>query len=170
MEKRSLSRLVSRSVPAPIGWPFRFGPRGARISNPPLRRPLAANDEGAAVLEAAIALPVVALILLGILQYGMWFMAAHSLQQSANEAARMAVAGINADDRAKIVSDSLAGSVAHAGTLNAKNLKHSVKTEGKLLKIRLEYDTSKSGVFSASIVPMPASPIVSEAIIQLETI
>jgi len=67
----------------------------------------------------SLALPILIMLLFGIVTYGAWFMAAHSLQQAANDAVRAALAGIDAEEREGLVNRNIANSVIAAGTLDA---------------------------------------------------
>jgi hypothetical protein len=61
-----------------------------------------ASDGGAAV-EFAILAPVYLMMLAGMLAYGLYFGAAHSLQQLAADAARVAIAGLDWHERNYLV-------------------------------------------------------------------
>jgi Flp pilus assembly protein TadG len=57
------------------------------------RRSFATATSGTAAVEFAILLPFYLFFLLGMLAYGIYFGAAHSVQQLAADAARTAIAG-----------------------------------------------------------------------------
>lgn len=50
------------------------------------------DDRGEAALELAIVAPVLMLLLLGVLQFGLWYHAQHVVQTAALEASRVAAA------------------------------------------------------------------------------
>lgn len=54
---------------------------------------------GAAAVEFAIVAPVFILLMMGMIAYGIYFGAAHSVQQLSADAARTAIAGLNAAER-----------------------------------------------------------------------
>lgn len=60
-----------------------------------LCRKLFRHQHGTAVIEFAILTPVYLLLLTGMLAYGIYFGAAHALQQLAADAARTAIAGLD---------------------------------------------------------------------------
>lgn len=62
-----------------------------------------ADLRGTALIEFAILTPVFLLMLTGMLAYGIYFGAANSLQQLAADAARTAIAGINAQEGRALV-------------------------------------------------------------------
>lgn len=65
------------------------------------------NDRGEAALELAIVAPVLMLLLLGVLQFGLWYHAQNVVQTAALEASRVAVAeeaaSNDGEDRARTV-------------------------------------------------------------------
>lgn len=58
---------------------------------------------GGAAVEFAILAPVYLLMLAGMLAYGLYFAAAHSLQQLAADAARVAISGLDETERNALV-------------------------------------------------------------------
>lgn len=67
---------------------------------PPHRsRSFATEASGAAAVEFALLLPIYLFFLLGLVAYGIYFGAAHSVQQLSADAARTAIAGLNAEER-----------------------------------------------------------------------
>ena len=68
----------------------------AHISS--LLRPLD-DRSGTSAIEFAILAPLFLLLLLGLVAYGIYFGASHSVQQISADTARAAVAGVNAADR-----------------------------------------------------------------------
>src|SRR3546814_12388487 len=75
------------------------------VVRPSVARSLAAAlqhgrcELAAAVVEMALVLPRFLALAMGILVYGRYFMLAHSVQQAANDGARAAITGLDADDR-----------------------------------------------------------------------
>lgn len=65
----------------------------------PDRRRLTTDISGAAAVEFALLLPLYLFLLLGISAYGIYFGAAHSVQQLSADAARTAVAGLDTRER-----------------------------------------------------------------------
>ena len=66
------------------------------------------NSSGTSAVEFAILMPVFLLLLTGMLAYGIYFSAAHSLQQLAADAVRTAIAGLDEAERNELVGDFLA--------------------------------------------------------------
>lgn len=63
------------------------------------RRRLATDISGAAAVEFALLLPLYLFLVLGMTAYGIYFGAAHSVQQLSADAARTAVAGLDTQER-----------------------------------------------------------------------
>jgi Flp pilus assembly protein TadG len=127
------------------------------------------NCNGAVLVEAAIVLPILITILLGVLTYGGWFMAAHALQEVANDAARASVAGLDALDRKKIVDDVVAKSVLHTGTLEPDLVTVATGIDDDFYQVTLTYDLSRSKIFRNSLVPLPGDTIERGASVQLNS-
>jgi Flp pilus assembly protein TadG len=139
----------------------------------PLRSPksvlarLHGSSEGAAVIEAAFILPVIIMLLMGILTYGRWFMAAHSLQQAANDAARAAVAGLDDTDRGKIVDNSIDNSALNEGTLERDLVTVAKARSTTYYTVTLTYDVAKSNLGETAMVPLPGGPLVRKSTVKL---
>ncbi|MWV28431.1 TadE/TadG family type IV pilus assembly protein [Aurantiacibacter rhizosphaerae] len=130
---------------------------------------MARDENGAVLIEAAFVLPIVIILLLGAVSYGMWFMAAHSLQQAANEGARAVLAGIDAEDRAAIVQDVVRDGVLSAGTVEAEHVSISTTQEGNSYTVAVSYDTTDTLLLSSSIIPLPPGPITRKARVHLSS-
>ena len=61
------------------------------------------DSRGTSAVEFAILTPVFLLLITGMLAYGIYFGAAHSLQQLAADAARTSIAGLNQTERNTLV-------------------------------------------------------------------
>jgi len=127
-----------------------------------------ANDRrGAVLVEAAFALPLLITLLLGVVTYGGWFMAAHSLQEVANDAARASVAGLDALERRQIVDAAVAKSVLHAGTLDPALVSVRTGVDDSFYHVTLTYNLEQSPMFRNSLVPLPGKTIERDATVQL---
>lgn len=63
------------------------------------RRRILTDQSGTAAVEMAVVFPVFLTICLGILAYGIYFGASHSVQQLAADAARYSISGLNNGER-----------------------------------------------------------------------
>jgi len=128
---------------------------------------LSRDTRGAILIEAAIAMPVLITLLLGVITYGGWFMTAHSLQEAANDAARASLAGLDADERRKIVDSVVQKGLANSGTLDSSLVKVSTGLDGDWYSVTLSYDITKSAFYKQSLVPLPSGPIERSTTVQL---
>ena len=134
------------------------------------RRPLAAllrHQDGSALIEAAFALPLLILLLLGILGYGSWFMTAHSLQQAANDAARAAVAGLNATERRTLVDQSIIAARAAFPLPGAQTIGVSTTESSGYYTVTLRYNLSSAPLFAAIPLPMPGTVLERTAVVRI---
>lgn len=86
------------------------------------RAGLLRNTRGASAVEFALLLPVYLLLVLGMVAYGLYFGAAHSVQQLAADAARSAVAGLNPPERDALVRQFVARNAASYPLLDPDRL------------------------------------------------
>ena len=81
---------------------------GSMLQNPKLPAlwcRFRANASGTSAIEFAMLAPLFILLLLGMVAYGIYFGASHSVQQIAADAARTAIAGLNATERKTLVTN-----------------------------------------------------------------
>ena len=128
------------------------------------------DERGTALVEAAICIPLVIVLMIGALSYGMWFMAAHSVQQAANEAARASLAALDAEDRAAIVEHTIEEGVLHRGTVRAEHVSWDTSLDGSRFTVSVSYDIAKNPLLTSSLVPMPEGAIVRSASVHLNSI
>lgn len=122
------------------------------------------------LVEAAITLPLLIMILLGVVTYGLWFMSAHSIQQAANEGARAALAAIDDDEREAIVRQTVADGVVSVGTVNPQLVSVETRLDQNLFTVSVSYDASRDTLFTMSLIPMPDSSITRTARVRLTSL
>ncbi|KMS57789.1 TadE/TadG family type IV pilus assembly protein [Sphingobium cupriresistens] len=136
------------------------------------RRPLAAlrrHQAGSSLIEAAFALPLLILLLMGILAYGNWFMTAHSLQQAANDAARASVAGLNATERRTLVDQSVVAARAAFPVAGAQTIAVSTGESSGYYTVTLRYTLASAPLFAAMPLPMPGNVLERTAVVRIAT-
>lgn len=140
---------------------FPFSSRG--------RRPAAllSDARGAVLIEFVLILPILVLILMGILTYGAWFMAAHVVQQAANEGARAALAGIDDVERRTLVSQSVTRSLNTAKLINPALVVTSTQASDGYFTVTVTYNTAQSALFSSAMVPLPRGQIRRASVVKL---
>jgi Flp pilus assembly protein TadG len=123
-----------------------------------------ADRRGAAVVEFALVLPLLAYLLFGILSYGQYFMLAHSLQQLANDAARATVAGLNGTERSTLAQQAVAAELPALTDLNSSRVSASTTEASGYVTVTLRYDASYIAIFRTGLIPMPGTMIERHAV------
>ena len=127
-------------------------------------------DAGTAAIEFAILTPVYLLMLAGMLAYGIYFGAAHALQQLAADAARTAIAGRDATERDLLVSDYLRRNAAAYMLIDPARLVHTIgdsAADPNQYEVRLSYDAAHLPIWSLHPpLPLPGRTIVYGATIR----
>lgn len=154
---------------------------GGEVSPPPASQPgtiaacrrlakrLSNNISGASAVEFAIVASLFLMVALGILAYGIYLSAAHSVSQLAADSARASIAGLNDTERAKIATDHV--------TLHAKDFilldKTKVTVEAAPLadsnqfQVVVRFDASDLPIwFMSGLVPLPPKIIERSASIK----
>ena len=126
------------------------------------------NRRGAVLIEMAIALPVLLTLIMGIVSYGEWFLTAHSIQQTANDAARSAISGLTATERQATAIATAQTDMRRAGVLNPARATFSVNDDNTTVVVAVSYDASNDPLLHLSFVPMPATVIQRTAVIRLD--
>lgn len=128
------------------------------------------NDRGGAAVEFAILAPVYLMMLGGMLAYGLYFGAAHSLQQLAADAARISIAGLDSAERNRLVGAYLD---RHAGgymLLNRQYLTYSIgddPADPTQYSVALRYDAIELPIWNLyPPLPMPSRFMVYGATIR----
>jgi Flp pilus assembly protein TadG len=129
---------------------------------------LPGSERGAALVEMAITLPVLLVLLMGIVSYGDWMFTAHTVQQTANDAARAAIAGLTGPERAGIAQTTMETNMRRSGALDPAKAVLSVDDDGTTLVVRLRYDANADPLLHLGIVPMPGALIQRNAAIRLD--
>ena len=124
------------------------------------------DRRAAALVEFALALPLLLLLVIGILAYGQYFLVAHEVQQAANDAARAAVGGLNTAERAAITRDSVAAS-AGAGSLDPVMTESDVAESGTLLTVTVRHDASSIALLDSRLLPVPDPLIERRAVVRI---
>lgn len=129
---------------------------------------LLADVRGGALIETALSLPILVMFLIGILTYGTWFMAAHVVQQAANEGARAALAGIDDVERRTLASQTVTRSLGNGGTLvNPALVATTTQTSDDYFTVTVTYNSAQSAMFASSLVPLPPGPIRRVSVVKL---
>ncbi|HZV18132.1 MAG TPA: TadE/TadG family type IV pilus assembly protein [Sphingobium sp.] len=150
--------------PSPVTGPTQAAPPAGTGPAPRL----IANEVGAALVELALSLPILLVLLVGIISYGSWLMAAHTVQQAANEAARAALAGLSGSERQALADESVHHSLGDAAFLDPQLISVAISQSGAFYSVAVSYDAGHSRLFAMSPIPLPAGVIRRIAVVKLE--
>jgi Flp pilus assembly protein TadG len=97
---------------------------------PAPKRKLCAETKAVAAVEFALVSPVILLMLLGMICFGLYFVYLHELQELSSSAARASVAGLNEAERDTLAKQYITDAVTNSTLLNAMDLSVSTSTSG----------------------------------------
>lgn len=127
-------------------------------------------QSGSIAVEFALVFPVALIFLMGVLAYGIYFGAAHSVQQLAADAARASVGGLDDAERASIASAHVAASGGAYPLLNAEKISvsaGSLAADPSQFEVRIAFDAEDLPVWALSgLVPLPDKIIERTAVIK----
>jgi Flp pilus assembly protein TadG len=111
------------------------------------------------------------LFLLGMLAYGIYFGASHSIQQIAADAARTAIAGLNEAERDKLASDYIRLNAAGYPFIDPDKLTVDARdssADGNQFVITVSYDASSLPIWSLlRDLPLPKQTILRRSTIRV---
>ena len=126
------------------------------------------DESGTAAIEFAIVGPVLVLLLMGMLAYGGYFWLAHAVQQTANDSARAAVAGLNASERQSLAQATMTTDLGASDVLAAQNATLTVNNGTNSITVTVSYDASQSPFFALNhLLPMPSPTIARSATVMI---
>lgn len=119
---------------------------------------LAAASSGSTAVEFALLAPLYLLLIMGMTAYGIYFGAAHSVQQISADAARAAVAGVSPAERRDLATTFVNRNAAGYLFIDVDNLSVSLDTqpEETQFQVVVSYDASKLpiwGLFEGLSMP-----------------
>ncbi len=133
-------------------------------------RDAAQADAGSAAVEFALIFPVALIFFCGLLAYGLYFGAAHSVQQLAADAARASVSGLNDSERASIASAHVAASGGVYPLLRADRIAvaaHPLAADPSQFEVRVSFNSQDLPIWLLSgLVPLPGKVIERTAVIK----
>lgn len=115
--------------------------------------------------------PVFLLFLFGMIAYGIYFGASHSLQQITADAARTAIAGQSATERSAIVADFIANNAAGYPFIDRAKLTVSAQdsgSDGNQFNVQVSYDARNLPIWNLlPDLPLPGTTIVFRSTIRV---
>ncbi|MBM3928036.1 MAG: pilus assembly protein [Sphingomonadales bacterium] len=125
------------------------------------------DQRGVALVEMAFALPILVLLLFAIVAYGSWIALANVVQQSANEGARAAIAGLTSSERATLAQQTAAATLARSYGIPANRVAVAVADDGSSVAVTVAYDASGNALLSMPLIPKPPARIARTAAIRV---
>lgn len=130
----------------------------------------ARNDDGASAIEFAIIAPLFITMIVGILGYGSYFGAVHSVQQLSASAARASIGGLTSSERKSLALKYVAGASSNYPLLKASKIVTDAGVSGDdpdAFKVTISYDGRSLPIFVfASLIPVPQKTIRSVSVIK----
>lgn len=121
------------------------------------------DDSGASAVEFAVVFPIFLLMTLAILAYGIYFGAAHSVQQLAADAARSSVPGLNEAERTQLTHSYVSNNAASYPLLVANKVTVTTASGAATpddMVVTVRYDSSALPIWGfRTLFPLP-SPII----------
>ncbi|MFK3779193.1 TadE/TadG family type IV pilus assembly protein [Agrobacterium sp. NPDC089420] len=120
------------------------------------------DRSGSSAVEFAIVAPIFFLVLLTMIAYGIYLMAAYSVQQVAADAARTAVAGLNTTERQQLARDFIARSNLGYAFMDKKRFTVDVATDpanANQFTVKVEYDARDLPIWSLYSYTLP-EPVI----------
>ena len=117
---------------------------------------------GASALEFAIIAPLFLLILMTFVGFGIYLSVSNSIQQVASDAARTAVAGVNATEREQLAKDYISSSTLSYNLIQPSKLTVSVVGDPKnanQFTVSVSYDATALPIWNLYSFAMPNSVI-----------
>ncbi|MHA6644708.1 TadE/TadG family type IV pilus assembly protein [Mesorhizobium sp. A623] len=115
--------------------------------------------------------PIFVLFLLGMIAYGIYFGASHSVQQIAADAARLAIGGQNATEREQIVTDYVAANAGGYPFIDRTKLTVSARDSASVANqfdVSIGYDARNLPIWNLlPDLPMPGTTITFRSTIRV---
>jgi Flp pilus assembly protein TadG len=135
------------------------------------RRRFLLDASATSAIEFAMLAPLFILLLLGMVAYGIYFGASHSVQQIAADAARTAIAGLNASERKELVADFVGHNAAGYPFIDPLKLTFSAVDsdgDGNEFVVSVSYDARALPIWNLfEDLPMPKMTIARRSIIRV---
>ncbi|SMH49808.1 TadE/TadG family type IV pilus assembly protein [Mesorhizobium australicum] len=136
-----------------------------------MRRDLAEAEDGTTAVEFAMIAPIFIAFMLGMTAYGIYFGAAHSVQQLSADAARVALAGISEAERKQLVAQYIQENSADYLFLRTEAVIADVSanaTDPSQSNVSISYDARSLPIWNLyPPLPLPGQTISRTATIRI---
>lgn len=127
-------------------------------------------NKGVAALEFAIVAPVMMFLLFGIVAYGVFFGAVHSVQQLAANSARAAMGGFDLEEREMLVRQHVSAVLGSDSFLKEPYLDvrvEDVAEQPDFIRVTVTYDASELPIWNIyDGLPLPEKVISRSSVIR----
>ncbi len=127
--------------------------------------------KGSAAVEFAILSPIYLMFLFGIIAYGIYLGAAHSVQQLASEAARLSVAGLHETERRDMALSFIASHSQGYGLVDPEKLQITVvdsPSDNSRFVVDLRYDARHLPIWNLfDGVVLPSTTIARRSTVRI---
>jgi Flp pilus assembly protein TadG len=128
------------------------------------------SRNGAAAVEFALVAPIFILLFMGMIAYGIYFGAMHSLQQLAADAARISIAGLDVGERERLVTQFLDTHTNGYVFLDRDKLQIEIgdSADGTQFTVTLSYDAGDLPIWGLlDRLPLPGEIISRSSTIRI---
>lgn len=131
----------------------------------------AACRKGTAAVEFALLSPLYILVLMGLIAYGIYIAAAHSVQQIAADAARIAVGGMSDLERRDLVTTFVSEHSDGYAFVKAEKLSVSVSETAagsEYFVVTISYDAADLPIWQlVTNLPLPSTAIIRRSVVRI---
>lgn len=133
-----------------------------------MKSKLGPDRRGVAAVEFALIAPPLIMLVFGAIQYGVYLGVAHSVQQLVNDAARVAIAGLDIRERKDLVDAHVKNRGDDYSFLVRGRIRANVTEESDAIVVRADYDASNLPIFALKgLLPLPSSTITQQSVVML---
>ena len=126
------------------------------------------DTRGVAAVEFALIAPMMMLFMFGMIAFAIYFGAAHSVQQLTADAARSAIAGLDATEREDIVNDYITANISSYSLLNPEHVTHDLEETPTQIVVAIRYDARDLPIWNLFPgIPMPDPTITRTTTIRI---
>jgi Flp pilus assembly protein TadG len=129
------------------------------------------SETAAAAIEFAIVGPVFIFLMFAMIAYGIYLGATHSVEQLAADAARVAIAGLDREERLDLVEKYIDRNAGDYMLLERENVKAEIQdspSDPTQFKVFIEYDASTLPIWNLyQPLPLPSRTITRASTIRV---
>ena len=129
------------------------------------------EESGTSAVEFAIVAPLMLFLLFGMIGYGIYFGASHSIQQIAADAARTALAGLTPAERSSLATDYIRRNASGYAFIDPSELTLSVgdsSADPEQFNVQVTYDARNLPIWNLfRALPLPGETISRRSTIRI---